>query len=649
MKRTLTEDNLSLHVWERNSCSSEQFAINNASLKRNSKQQKNSKTFNISNNARAFSILEVLIGMSLLLLLGYFMVDMIVNQQTGISSSEVRIEGVELFRGVQSLLIDKGSCQSNFVNTVLDIDSNGGFDEKSIPMLKYKTGASAFVVGQSYGNGSVELTSLILQNKDIPSGGGLGAALLKLKYKILKGYLKDKVLIREMDVRLNTNSSGNIIDCFVDIEGMVDTAVDESERKILSKILRMNGCILNMSVSPPTITCDPAFGADCYFAATGACPAGAIDLHTFEDLGQDVCCKNLSTSAKETCVNMGGRYKEKTCATGEPTSNIINGTIPGSSITLRNCSHADRWISEEINCGTGDWIANRITGTFRLNDADGTEGIHTSFLGKYAKFFRSGVGFKASACYHASLWDTVPTTGTNLEYELQCLSSCAARCDFFESSSTAGQEFVAEGCRALRLPFDEVTRRCESPRIAPLKCKTSTAPCTGSQLELPNSEKWKACLYQKYDTKSECTAFNEATSRGKVVRLWKCIDPGCSGPTANMSEYHYYNCNLNQESNLATLRSASNPVQAAKDVCGGSVKTNVKSLVYGTIGGNDFDYCSNKQHAFGITNSNTASKCTQGSGDPGVDDKWHHTWKINLDEITGVAPEYTCCWVTNRK
>ena len=55
-------------------------------------------------------MIEVLLAMSMLALLGYFMADMIVSQQTSISSSESRLEGVEVFRQIHDLVASDDSC-----------------------------------------------------------------------------------------------------------------------------------------------------------------------------------------------------------------------------------------------------------------------------------------------------------------------------------------------------------------------------------------------------------------------------------------------------------------------------------------------------------------------------------------------------------
>ena len=192
-------------------------------------QQISKPAFKTLSNKKGLSMIEVLLAMSMLALLGYFMADMIVSQQTSISSSESRLEGVEVFRQIHDLVASDDSCAKSFAGDssaspaipalTLDINPSGGLTTTSFNVLRDKNGNPVFETTKTYGNGKIKITGFKIKNKTIPSAGGSGDAILSLFYERLIGNLKGKELTKDLLLKLSTEPDGSIVNCHLDKEG----------------------------------------------------------------------------------------------------------------------------------------------------------------------------------------------------------------------------------------------------------------------------------------------------------------------------------------------------------------------------------------------------------------------------------------------
>ena len=224
----------------------------------------------------AFSLVEVIIAMSILTALGYFMADLIVSQQQNISGSESRISDIEIFRQVQTLLTDKTACERTLAGNstlttpragvTLDINSSGGYDKKEFTAIRDQNDNIVFQKNSTYGNGSVQIVKFTIQNKSISYSGGLGDATLYISTKRLKGTLKNTVITKDILLRVNTNSSGVIQDCFT----IEDAALKTMQREIATAILKMNGC----TYDGDAVTCGPNSSILCSLSTANTCSTG---------------------------------------------------------------------------------------------------------------------------------------------------------------------------------------------------------------------------------------------------------------------------------------------------------------------------------------------------------------------------------------
>ena len=284
-------------------------------------------------SSRAFSLIEVMVAMSILTILGYFMADMIVNQQQSISGSEARMEEIEIFRQVQGLLADKRACENTFSAVSLDItpDTNGNFSDVSFDAIKDQNGGLVFEKNKSYGNGSVEITSFVIKNDTVPNTGGTGTALLSFSSERKKGNLRGRIITRDLRVQVTTDASGLIMSCFVDMDALIRTAT----LKAINSMLAMNNCSFDDVAE--TVSCEDDANMECSIETASTCSDGFGVLFELES-GKLLCCKSTVQSVEETCDSVGGIYKENSCPSDYFLDPPLEGTKNTGQITKVRCT-----------------------------------------------------------------------------------------------------------------------------------------------------------------------------------------------------------------------------------------------------------------------------------------------------------------------
>ena len=492
---------------------------------------------------KAFSLIEVLIAMSVLTVLGYFMADMIVGQQQAITGSESRMENIELFRQVQTLLSDKASCEKTLtgdstaspaipaVKLDLTKDSNGKYSKIAIAdanqAIRDGVENIVFKKGNTYGNGSVKVTGIAVKNEslEIKSGEtkGSGTAILLFSTERLKGSLKGKTITRNFLLRVVADSSGNITECFADIDAITSTAALEATKQVL----KMNKC--DYDADAETVSCAGNASMDCQIEAS--CTKGTSISNTRS--GKNVCCESIALSAKETCERMGGTYQPSTCKAGnyQVIANADVYSISGKNrlYNLPFCDGTARRNYTTKLCKLGYTATNiiwKLSATFSTTLHKQDQAITKNANGYQIKLCLTGK--------KSTHWATISYTMTCKE------SSCTERCEFGTNTALMKNSKSAT-CNVLGGRYNPTTNQCEktgAQDLSTLTCRNSSKKCESHELQVKRYNIWRACFisnfYHGANSKQECEKLLSNPQAGlkmPLFAIWEC--PGTNPNDCN--------------------------------------------------------------------------------------------------------------------
>ena len=255
--------------------------------------------------------MEVLIAMSVLSLLGYFMADMIVGQQKAITSSEQRLASIEIFRQIQTALTNREACDRTFKRTTINL-SDKSAKTRFIKILS-SSRDTLFARNGIYENGNIKLQQMTISNDSVPAAGGEGLANVEITMERQKGTQTGPKIVQKL-LKLNvvTDVDGKIQNCLFDREAIIRTATEAATKAAtlaaIEKFLQMGGCEYDSDAQ--TVTCKPNANIDCEIAS--GCKQGKQKLLDV-GRGNKLCCKSLSlevegTVAKKLCSTLGGQY-----------------------------------------------------------------------------------------------------------------------------------------------------------------------------------------------------------------------------------------------------------------------------------------------------------------------------------------------------
>lgn len=123
-------------------------------------------------------------------------------------------------RKLKAYLIDRSYCNENFSGQGFDIGQN-----RELPSLT-KNGRPFLEAQKTYQNGSIRALSFQMVPKTANSFD------LRFEYEKTNAQLGGKTIIKNFNVSAQTNSSNEIIDCYMNDDGEVTDAFDEAMNKI---------------------------------------------------------------------------------------------------------------------------------------------------------------------------------------------------------------------------------------------------------------------------------------------------------------------------------------------------------------------------------------------------------------------------------
>ena len=499
--------------------------------------------------------------MSVLTLLGYYMADMIVGQQKAISGSESRIESIEIFRQVQILLADKASCEKTLtgdstaspaipaVRLDLTKDSSGNYNIIAIAdanqAIRDKAGNIIFKKGETYGNGAIELKNIAVRNEslEIKSGAttGSGTALLQLSTERLKGNLKGRTITRNFLLQVVADNSGNITECFADIDAITSTAALEATKQVL----KMNKC--DYDADAETVSCAGDASMDCKIEQN--CVEGT-SISTTKS-GKHVCCQSTALTLKSTCDQMGGEYKPGTCPQGQysPVQHPKKYTIDlrftqrfpqckAESLTdIQTQKNKCKNLHKNYCPGFATIKTKKCKAGYAATNIQWPRG---SQLIKKSVRTSDARGYKSQGCNGGYRFQNETGIISDPRYVVECVeSTCAERCELNTNTSLMSGAKAA-ACETLGYAYDYDLKQCEvsgsnSPNT--LTCRDSATPCHENELSIRKSEMWRVCMVVRSSENINSILSKQPNNNllGVLTQMYKCpgLDPNkCPYPVA---------------------------------------------------------------------------------------------------------------------
>lgn len=154
---------------------------------------------------KGFSLVQVMVAAGILGGLSLVVLQLAQNQNQVMTQSETKSEELELMNQVRIVLSRRQACQQTFQGLSPDDD---------IAELINVTGEPVFSTGSVYGNRSIKITRMFLENQTVPSDGGSGEVILKIMIERLKKNVGVSNITKETMLQVATNSDNEIVSCY---------------------------------------------------------------------------------------------------------------------------------------------------------------------------------------------------------------------------------------------------------------------------------------------------------------------------------------------------------------------------------------------------------------------------------------------------
>jgi len=315
---------------------------------------------NILNSEDGFSLAEIVVAAGLLGMLSLGVMQLMKNQQKSFSYAEAKSEEIEIYNQIRILLMNKEAC----LNTL-----GGHAVGDSVSEVKNSSNISAFKVGNIYGNRSVKIVSLEIENDTVPAGGGLGQAFLKIKLQRVKKSLSSNIILKKMLLQVATNATGAIDECYSDTDQSILTSKQEMCAALNGTYDDTNGkCNLNCDPDSPSAALSTRCLEDViknrldkrYVKVENAKCSKNEFLNGFNKDGTPICERINIYDELATAHN----YEVKKCYRSENATYTIKASCP-SGKRLIACSGGP---GDQMESGEAYWITpNYKAGTCTLS------------------------------------------------------------------------------------------------------------------------------------------------------------------------------------------------------------------------------------------------------------------------------------------
>ena len=287
-------------------------------------------------NEGGFSLAELLVDTGLLAVISLGVMQLMKNQNEVLQTAETKSEELELYNQVRIAMIKKENCQATLNGVALGSE----FDE----IVDGGSGNILFQVGRKYGTNTIELEKLELIEKDIPAGGGLGTAILKLSIKRLKKKQGANQISRDILLQVKASSANLVEECFSDESNTILTAKIESCESLNGIFDPVNEkCNLNCD---PDVSDSSAVSSSClenkeinvydekYVNTSGDTMTGSLTVQDTMTSTNTISGNKLESSTN-VCVGSNCRdFSKQSCRPGMFVKTIKgDGTLDCASIS----------------------------------------------------------------------------------------------------------------------------------------------------------------------------------------------------------------------------------------------------------------------------------------------------------------------------
>lgn len=210
-----------------------------------------------------FSLVEILMCLGMLGTLSMGVMHLVKNQTDAAKVAESRASELDFLNQVRQTLLNKLSCEETFIGL--------SFGD-TIESIKNSEGTSVYKINEPYINRNIQVKQMRLENSTVPSGGGSGTARIIFELERLGvGNSAVKELEKELMVMVETNSADEVLTCYTDLDGLVQTSkievcesldglfnVEEDKCELITKGVAIGGELTSEMQNPPACNSSPA-------------------------------------------------------------------------------------------------------------------------------------------------------------------------------------------------------------------------------------------------------------------------------------------------------------------------------------------------------------------------------------------------------
>lgn len=189
---------------------------------------------------RGFSLIQVMVAAGILGGLSLVVLQLAQNQNQIMSHSEAKSEELELVNQARIVLSRREACLESFQGL--------SPDEEVVDLLN-ANGEPVFSVGSVYGNRSLRINEMFLENQTVPSGGGSGEVLLNIVMERLKKDTGASDITKEIMLQVATNSDDEIVSCYDGEEFGESQLSDEGFQEMPSGLYMQWGKLEDVSLN----------------------------------------------------------------------------------------------------------------------------------------------------------------------------------------------------------------------------------------------------------------------------------------------------------------------------------------------------------------------------------------------------------------
>ncbi len=170
------------------------------------------------NNQRAFTLIEVIVVAGLMSVMSLGLTRIMVNQNRSVKTTESKLEIINAVDSIRALLADRETCWSTFRIQRTGGSITGVFNPNQIGAglvteIKNKNDVRFFPVKTKLGSTTSYIENYVLKSQTSVAPGTAGISEFLISFYRGKAVFGAKKLTRKINLFVETDSSGNMVDC----------------------------------------------------------------------------------------------------------------------------------------------------------------------------------------------------------------------------------------------------------------------------------------------------------------------------------------------------------------------------------------------------------------------------------------------------